>query len=440
MKILFSNTPWWVQDGDKLRKGTRCGSRWPFTSEAPHFPDQFRFGGYSPFPFFMAHAAAHTQMLMPDSVVEIRDSIARGESYIRFDEAVCDFAPDFVVLETATPSLEHDLTVINRTALKDAKVIFCGPLDASHHKDIFDKHPNVHAIVKGEYDKQIAKAIQSPRGTVLEHDLLTVSEMNSAPPPMWDEECATHYWDACPSGQRAPQLQMWTSRGCPFKCCFCVWPAAMTGNDPDGTKARSVRCYSPEYVEKHIKERLSKVRYQSIYLDDDTANLKESHTIEMCKVLKNIGLPWSAMCRADTLSRNAWLAMKGAGCFGVKIGFESGSQYVIDHIVNKRLDIAEAVKTCVWLQSIGIRVHTTWTVGLPGETHEQVNETLSLIGQMYQSGAHTTHQLSGTATVEGTPLNAIAHGQKLEKYDGAIADERFVISPDGQQKIEAMAR
>ena len=43
--------------------------------------------------------------------------------------------------------------------------------------------------------------------------------------------------------QLSPQAHVLTSRGCPFKCIFCVWPAAMTGNDPDGENKRSVRQY-----------------------------------------------------------------------------------------------------------------------------------------------------------------------------------------------------
>lgn len=440
MKILFLNPPWWETDNGRLRIGVRAGSRWPFTKWATHLPDQFRFGDYKPFPFFLAHAAAHTQMLMPYAQVEIRDSIARGESYIRFDEAICEIEPDWIIIETATPSLDHDLRVISRTDLKLHKVILCGPIDSAKYQEIFDKHPNVHCIVKGEYDRQIKKAIESSRGTVLEHDLLTVEEMNAAPPPMWDEACATHYWDACPEGQKAPQLQLWASRGCPFKCCFCSWPAVMTGNDPDGTKPRAVRCYSPEYVEHHIRERLSKAAYRSIYLDDDTANLNEKHTLEICAVMKRIGLPWSAMCRADTLSCDAWQAMKDSGCFGVKIGFESGNQWVIDNIVNKRLNLAKAAETCRWLQTIGIKVHGTFTTGLPGETKEQQADTMQFIQMLYDTNAISTHQLSGTATISGTPLDAIAHGEHLAKFPGAIADKDFVVSGDGQRKIETLGR
>ena len=66
--------------------------------------------------------------------------------------------------------------------------------------------------------------------------------MNYAPFPYYDENIYDKYFDGnpIPMNELSPQDHIWTSRGCPFKCIFCVWPATMTGNDPDGNKKRSV--------------------------------------------------------------------------------------------------------------------------------------------------------------------------------------------------------
>lgn len=458
MKILFSNPPWWEYTTDNegpggamrahLRQGIRAGSRWPFTRPAAHMPDQFKFGGYLPFPFFLAHAASTTAASLPGALVKLRDSIARGESYQTFFEAIVCDAPDWIVIETATPSWEHDRKIIAQIAktLPQTGVLLCGPMDKAQHAAILKTNWNVAGIIEGEYDKRIPSAIKTHHEhgarRVFHHDLLTVEEMNAAPLPMWDEMCADRYWDGCPIGHAPPQLQLWTSRGCPFRCCFCVWPAVMTGNDPDGTKPRKVRSYSPDYVERMIRERIavgmeSGKPYRSIYLDDDTFNLTERHTVEICAVMRKIGLPWSAMCRADTISRETWQLMKDCGCFGVKIGFESGSQEVIDRIVNKRLDLTKARETAIWLRSIGMTVHGTFTVGLPGETAAQKAATLAFIEDLYLAGGLDTHQLSGTATIDGTPLAAIAAGAHLAKYPGAT-NAGFTVNPDGQKKIEGM--
>ena len=94
----------------------------------------------------------------------------------------------------------------------------------------------IHACARGEYEKGVTRVIDGADG-VIDFDLLTLQEMNNAPFPYYDEVIAHRYFDNNPHGQQMPQAQVWSSRGCPFKCIFCVWPATMTGNDPDGRES-----------------------------------------------------------------------------------------------------------------------------------------------------------------------------------------------------------
>jgi hypothetical protein len=228
-------------------------------------------------------------------------------------------------------------------------------------------------------------------------------------------------------------------------CSFCCWPAAMTGNDPDGTKPRRVRSHSPEWVEGMLRHFLALAGsagtpFRSIYLDDDTFNLTQTHTVAISAVMDRIGLPWSAMCRADTVDRPTWQLMKDSGCFGVKIGFESGVQRVVDKIINKRLDIAKAAETARFLRSIGLTVHGTFTVGMPGETEAEQQQTIAFIRELHESGAIDTHQLSGTAVIEGTPLSTLlTTGADLPKYPGMHASPAYHRDTDGQAKIERIS-
>jgi len=112
--------------------------------------------------------------------------------------------------------------------------------------------------------------------------------------------------------------------------------------------------------------------------------------------MKDLNMPWSAMCRADTVSLTTWNVMKDSGCFGVKIGYESGSQRVIDHIINKRLDLKKAFDTTQYIKLLGIKVHGTFTIGLPGETKEEVPQTHDYIHSL----GLDSFQLSGTTEIE----------------------------------------
>jgi hypothetical protein len=438
-KIIFSNPPWWGRgEHGEIRGGIRAGSRWPFTMATNSRYDAPVHGEYAPFPFFLCYAAAYAKKFT-DADVIIRDSLVRRESYETYLNYIQKAAPDIVVIESATPSWEHDRHVCKliAEACPTAHIVITGTITSTRSAEM---NALGYTAIKGEYEKGIVKVINGARGTI-ENDLLTVEEMNSAPFPMFDEPYALAYWDACPEGQQMPHLQIWSSRGCPFRCVFCAWPAVMTGNDPTGSGKRSVRLYKPEYIEAMIRARLEiNPSIKCIYDDSDTFNLVQKHTIEMCAVFKRIGLPWTAMCRADTINLPIWNLMKDSGCVGVKIGMESGSQRVIDGIINKRLDLADIESRILpHLKAIGLKVHTTWTVGLPGETPSEANETLRMIERLYAQGLHHTHQLSGTATIEGSPLDAIARGEKLKAYPAADR-QGFTISGDGQSKIESMSR
>lgn len=454
MKILFSNPPWWTYAEDKgrnyLRRGIRAGSRWPFTRVAEFSPDQYVYGGYLPYPFFMGSAAAYLADKITGATVTLRDSIARGESYESFFRHLEDERPDWIVMESATPCLEHDLNLIREIRLLHPaiRVILTGTIVADR---AFKKPDSVYAAVRGEYDKGVTAVISGmAHAGIVEFDLLSKDELNQIPPPMMDPVAEGRYWDACPVlpteiGQQWPHFQAWTSRGCPFRCCFCSWPATMTGNDPDGTNPRSVRGHSAEWLEAALGMALMRGRsrgvdYRSIYLDDDTLNLSDRHTLMVCSVMKKIGLPWSAMCRADTIKPETWKVMRESGCFGVKIGVESGSQHVIDSIINKRLDVkAVEHKWLPLLKELGFVVHTTWTEGLPGETAEQRRETHEAIARFYAAGLHVTHQLSGTAEITGTPLHTMRVKGDLAKYPGAHVGDGYEVSLDGQRKAERLS-
>jgi len=225
---------------------------------------------------------------------------------------------------------------------------------------------------------------------------------------------------------------VWSSRGCPYKCIFCVWPATMTGNDPDGSRKRSVRHYSGRYLEAWIRHYLTIAPFSFIYFDDDTFNLGQKHVLDVCDAMQRVELPWGAMCRADGIDRDGWRRMKDTGCVAVKLGFESGNQWVVDNIVNKHLDLEEARETVHFLKSIDINVHGTFTFGLPGETAEQMADTQAFIKSLPMD----TYQTSGCAEIKGTPLAELRLKGNLKKYPGAAATDDYQAIADGSRKMK----
>lgn len=434
MKVLFSNPPWWEKkEGAFWRAGVRAGSRWPFTYLVRSAPDQFQFGDYLPYPFFMGYATTYCRQ-KTQTDVKFRDSIAIRESYQTYFQHLQTEKYEYIFIEIATPSWEHDSQLIKdiHKLLPDCKIVVTGPITTTKSEEILNNYP-VHACIRGEYEKGSVRVINGESG-LIDYDLLTTEEMNQSPFPYFDEWHAYRYWDANPIGQKPPHAQIWSSRGCPFKCIFCVWPAAMTGNDPEGKNPRTVRQYSPEYMEAFIQELMARYQYQCIYFDDDTFNLGNRHVLQMCDVMSRTGVPWSAMCRADTIPLDTWKSMQESGCFGVKLGFESGNQYVVDKIVNKHLDLEYASQAVFEIKRLGMTVHGTFTYGLPGETSEQMLDTKRFIASL----PFDTYQESGTAEIEGTPLHTLRKKGQLDRYQGAKMDDNYQRQVDGHKKFQSL--
>ena len=438
MTILFSNPPWWEGKESRgflrkkrWRRGVRAGSRWPFTYQGRCTPDNPRAHDYIPYPFFMGYATTFIGKEIGKDKVFFRDSIALSESYKSFYKYLDSINNkiEYILIESATPSWEHDYNLIKEIKRKypKLKIIVSGPISTSDEK--WDSQV-VHAVLKGEYEKNVLKVLKGQNG-VIEHDLLTKDEMNNAPLPYYDDTIFDKYFDGnpIPMNKLYPQAHIWSSRGCPFKCIFCVWPASMTGNDPEGTKTRTVRQYSKSYMRNLIGNLLDRYKFQTIYFDDDTFNIGNRHTTDMCEIMNEFKIPWFAMCRADTIRKETWKIMSESGCKGVKIGVESGSQYVVDKIVNKHLDLNYTKDIVQYIKSLGMTVHGTFTYGLPGETKEHMLQTKKYISDV----GFTTIQESGTAEIEGAPLHSL-NKKKLKVYPAAEIGEGYQRHTDGNKK------
>jgi len=444
MSILFSNPPWWEKKESRgflrkkrWRRGVRAGSRWPFTYLGRCYPDNSRAKDYIPYPYFLGYATTYTSKLIGEKKVYFRDSIALSESYKSFFKYLDSIHNkiEYYLIESATPSWEHDYKLIKEIKNKypKLKIIVAGPISTSDQN--WDSEI-VYAVLKGEYEKNVMKVINGKDG-LLEHDLLTLEEMNKAPFPYYDKFIYDKYFDGnpIPMNQLSPQAHILTSRGCPFKCIFCVWPAAMTGNDPDGENKRSVRQYTPDYMKGFLDKLTTDYKFEAIYFDDDTFNIGNRHTVEISKLAGKYNIPWFAMCRADTCKKDTWKIMKDNGCKGVKIGIESGSQYVVDQIVNKHLDLNYTREIVNHLRELNMSVHGTFTYGLPGETKDQMIETKNFISNTN----FNTVQESGTAEIEGTPLHTLTK-KELKNYPGASINSTYDRQKDGGKKWQSLVK
>ncbi|MCK4830346.1 radical SAM protein [bacterium] len=168
-----------------------------------------------------------------------------------------------------------------------------------------------------------------------------------------------------------PMVTITTSRGCPFPCTFCVYPQTMMGR---GFRHRSVENVVDEMA--WIVENFPQAK--AIFFEDDTFSVDKKRCAEFSQLVINRGIKisWNINARVG-LDYETMALMKKAGCRSFCVGFESGSQKILDNM-KKKSTVEVMGKFMKDAAKAGILVHGCFLVGLPGETHETMKETLDL--------------------------------------------------------------
>jgi radical SAM superfamily enzyme YgiQ (UPF0313 family) len=376
MKTLLINPPW----SKKGMYGVRAGSRWPHL-EPSETTD------YMPFPFFMAYAVAVLERAQKS--VAVIDACAEKADDSTCLERIASLAPDLIVLETATPTIDIDLAFARKVRERQpcALIAFCGPHAPMLEPSFLRANPEVDFAFRGEYEMILLDLVESlesgadkrsiagllfrgPGGEVADNGPRPLlKDIDSLPWPARHLFPMEQYNDR-PGGIPSPSLQMWASRGCPFQCVFCVWPQVMYGGN-------RYRARNPADVADELEFCLKKWPFKSFYFDDDTFNIGKERIIRLCREIRSrkISLPWSVMARADLVDRELLSEMKQAGLVSLKYGMESGVQDLID-ASGKGLRIEQVEHAVKISKELDIEVHLTFTFGLPGETRETIKRTI----------------------------------------------------------------
>jgi hopanoid biosynthesis associated radical SAM protein HpnJ len=211
-----------------------------------------------------------------------------------------------------------------------------------------------------------------------------------------------------------PYVSLYTGRGCRSRCTFCLWPQTVGGH--------RYRTRSPENVAAEI--RLAKEYFPQVreyFFDDDTFTDDLPRAEAIAARLSRIGVTWSCNAKAN-VPYESLKVMRENGLRLLLVGYETGSQQILNNIrKGTRVDVARRfTEDC---HRLGITIHGTFIVGLPGESRETLRETIRFAREI---NPHTI-QVSLAAPYPGTEL----HRQAAEK--GWLAEGDQLVASDGVQ-------
>ena len=305
---------------------------------------------------------------------------------------VTDQANDFdmVVIHTSVPSFESDVKCAE--ALKAAnpklKIGMIGAKVAVQSDKSLHEAEVIDFVCRNEFDftclevaeekpwKDILGLSYRDENGEIHHnaDRPILEEMDALPSVIGVYERDLKIEDYFIGYLKHPYVSVYTGRGCKSRCTFCLWPQTISGHN---YRYRTV----PRVIEevKYILREMPEVK--EIFFDDDTLADAHEHVVELSRELGKLGfgkpgfpVTWGCNAKAN-VPQPVLKAMKEGGCRVLLVGYESGNQKIL-HNIKKGLRTDVARQFTRDAHALGLTIHGTFILGLPGETLETIEETI----------------------------------------------------------------
>lgn len=308
---------------------------------------------------------------------QIRDYPAEGLS---LDDMLADirkFAADYLVINTTMFSYEEDLKIcgVCKQTAPALTIVAKGAIFYTRAKEVLEKYPDLDIAVTNEEERAFDDLSSGKLLNTIENisyrigdDVKTnpvhISKELQLPEPRLD--LIHHELYKSPDNNEI-QATVVVGRGCPGGCIYCIAPIV-------GGKIARYR---------DIRDIITEINWykqygiRNFYFSADTFTWDSEWVYAFCKAIRELDfeISWLCTARADRFSEELLLAMKAAGCRGVSMGIESGSETMQRHIGKnlKKWQVVAAVKLCKKHRIITL-LH--FMIGFPWDDRNSVLETI----------------------------------------------------------------
>jgi radical SAM superfamily enzyme YgiQ (UPF0313 family) len=332
--------------------------------------------------------------------VKIEDFAAKHKTKEAFIKFISQDDSDIYIFFTVFLSEETDIKARKRirSIRDDAKFIYCGTQATWNPNAFLDGvdsfvvrgEPDfgildVVNVVKGEKSVEAVKGLSFVKEGVIKHNPLRepVKDIDIVPIPNRSLLDHSPYFN--PKLSRTPHTAALTSRGCSYKCWYCVPNSLSFSRELEykkyNSKKPAPRLHSVERVIDEFRE-ISKLGFKSVSIMDDEFIWNDNRTIAICNGIKDLNLEWSCLARPDFITEKSAKAMAEAGCYYVDLGVESFDQKVLDAI-KKDIKVEEIPRGTKILKDYGIEPEINVLLGAtPVDTEEKIRKTIDEVEKL----------------------------------------------------------
>jgi hopanoid biosynthesis associated radical SAM protein HpnJ len=341
---------------------------------------------------------------------------------------------ELAVLHTSTPSFTSDVKVAE--ALRDAnpklKIGFVGARVAVQPEESLRASSAIDFVARNEFDFTIKDVAEgrpfaavdglsyrdAAGGLIHNRERAVLEDMDQLPfvTEVYKRDLRIENYFI--GYLKHPYVSLYTGRGCKSRCTFCLWPQTVGGH--------RYRVRSVGHVIEEI--RLAKHYFPQVrefFFDDDTFTDNLPRAEAIARELGRLGVTWSCNAKAN-VPRETLKVMRDNGLRLLLVGYESGNQKILHNIKKGMLvDVARRfTKDC---HELGVTIHGTFILGLPGETKETIEETIRFASEI---NPHTI-QVSLAAPYPGTFLHkqAVENGWFDAEHAELVDEHGIQIAP-----------
>ncbi len=346
----------------------------------PDTPKLYGVGGQLAFPLGLGYIAA---VLEKQHNVEVVSVGAEGLNDTSLRERVSKANPEIVGITSDTLTFQRAIEVAEIIKQVNQKTIV---VVGGAHSNVLPAYPLKYSCfdisVYGEGERTVVDlwgklgkgdSYREVKGIVFRDDdkiIVTpkrelIGNLDRLPFP------ARHLF---PMGKYGNYYSVGTSRGCPFSCSFCsnniVW-------------GRRYRFRGSDSIINEVELLVNSYDAKKIYFREDLFTANKKRVMDVCNKIKEkkLNFDWECESRVDTVDSEMLMAMKDAGCKLMWFGVESGSQNILDYL-NKQTTLPQIRKTYELCRKVGIRAGASFMIGIPGETIDDIQSTISLAKEL----------------------------------------------------------
>jgi len=289
---------------------------------------------------------------------------------------------ELAILHTSAASFAHDVGVAEalKRENKHLRIGFVGAHVAVERERALGASPAIEFVAGNEFDftiQEIAQGRSLPSVAGLSYRVNGHFERTPERAPLENMDALPFVVDVYHRDLVIeqyfigyllhPYVSLYTGRGCRSKCTFCLWPQTVGGHR-----------YRTRSVEHVVAEIAQATRHfpnvKEYFFDDDTFTDDLRRAEAIARELGKLGITWSCNAKAN-VPRDTLKILKDGGLRLLLVGYESGNQQIL-HNIKKGMRIEVAKKFTKDCHELGITIHGTFIMGLPGETRETIEETV----------------------------------------------------------------